>query len=67
MKKPVIKLMRIEKGLPLWKMAQKVNVSESLLSRIENHRVEPRPDVLKRIAKALGTTVSNLEENSLVI
>jgi mannose-6-phosphate isomerase-like protein (cupin superfamily) len=51
---------RMSKGMKLRDVARKANCSESLMSRIENDKVQPSLSVLHRIAVALDLTVGQL-------
>jgi transcriptional regulator with XRE-family HTH domain len=51
---------RMARGLRLREVAAKADCSESLLSKIENDKVEPSLSVLRRIAAALDITVGQL-------
>jgi transcriptional regulator with XRE-family HTH domain len=51
---------RMTRGLRLREVAAKADCSESLLSKIENDKVEPSLSVLHRIAGALNITVGEL-------
>ena len=55
-----IKAQRLEKKLTLEELASRVDLKCSTLSKIENFRVTPSLPALGRIAKSLGTTVSEL-------
>jgi transcriptional regulator with XRE-family HTH domain len=51
---------RMARGLRLREVAAKADCSESLLSKLENDKVEPSLSVLRRIAGALDITVGEL-------
>ena len=53
---------RNHKGMSQRQLSQRCGLAGSYLSRIENRRLEPRPKTLRRIAAALGITVSELFE-----
>ncbi|HHX51555.1 MAG TPA: helix-turn-helix transcriptional regulator [Clostridia bacterium] len=55
-----IKNLRKKHNLTLRELAQKINLSISFLSDIENNRCKPSLDRLRSIAKALETPVSYL-------
>jgi putative transcriptional regulator len=55
-----IKIRRIEKGIKQWELASKIKVSESLLSKIETGRRQPSPRIVRKIALALGVSLSEL-------
>jgi transcriptional regulator with XRE-family HTH domain len=48
------KLARLEKGLRQIDVARAAHIGEGYLSRIETGRVNPRPEVVKRIAQVLN-------------
>ena len=50
------KLARLEKGLRQIDVARAAHVGEGYLSRIETGRVNPKPDVVYRIAQALNVS-----------
>jgi len=52
--------MRRMKKLRLKDVAESINCSESLLSKIENNKVQPSLKVLHRLAAELGTTIGAL-------
>lgn len=63
-----IKRLRKERKLTLRELSEKVDISISFLSDIENGRSNPSLERLKSIAEALDTTVSYLlgeEDNSI--
>ena len=47
------KLARLEKGLRQIDIARAAGIGEGYVSRIETGRVEPGPDLVRRIAQAL--------------
>lgn len=52
---------RVDKGIPLVKLAAKVGIAPQSLQHLENSNVaEPRVRNAQRLAKALGTTVAAL-------
>jgi len=55
-----IKLLRQKKKMTLRELSEKVGISISFLSDIENNRSNPSLERLKEIAKALDTSVSYL-------
>ena len=58
-----LRLLRIEAGLGLRELAQRVGVSSAYLSRVENgHDAPPTPDRLATIARILGLSPSVLLE-----
>jgi len=55
-----IKEVRLMHGLSLKDLAEKSGVSESNISRIENHKQQPRPSTMRKLANALGVPVIDL-------
>lgn len=55
-----IKLERIKKGIKQQDFAQELGISRTTLVRIEKGDVEPRRDLIIKIAKALDSTVQEL-------
>jgi len=55
-----LRVMRRKNKMRLKDVAEAVDCSESLLSKIENNKTEPSLKVLHRIAAALGTTIAEL-------
>ncbi|MGD9126306.1 MAG: cupin domain-containing protein [Planctomycetia bacterium] len=55
-----IKSRRREMKLTLEQVASRTNLTQSVLSKVENFRVTPSLPALGKIAQALGTTVSEL-------
>lgn len=51
-------------GLTLKQLAERAGCSESLLSKIEHEHTQPSLSMLKRIAKALDSSVSQLTDES---
>ncbi len=59
-----IRTLRIEKGLTQTELAEKCNVSKSLISKVESNKASIHLDLLMDIANALEVRVSEiLEEN----
>ena len=56
----VIRMLRIERGLTLERVALDVDTDASNLSRIERGLQHPTEDALKAIALVLGSTVSQM-------
>jgi transcriptional regulator with XRE-family HTH domain len=52
--------MRLQQKLSQKKLSDMAGVPKSTLGEIEDHRMLPRPDVLERIAIALGVTADEL-------
>ena len=55
-----LKEIRTLRGLSLLDLANLSGVTESTISRIENHKQEPRPSSMRKLAKALDVTVAEL-------
>lgn len=51
---------RNQKGINQRQLGERSGIASSYLSRIENRRLEPRPKTLRKIADALGVTVSEI-------
>ncbi len=49
-----LKLLRIERGLTQIKLAQKIGVSQFLISTLERGAVKPTPDMVLRLSRALS-------------
>jgi len=58
-----MKMIRMKKDMKQWDVAQKANISETYLSRIENKRVKPNFVILKRIADVLNISPEELLED----
>jgi transcriptional regulator with XRE-family HTH domain len=54
--------LRNQKGLTQQELGERTGLAASYLSRIENRHLEPRPQTLGKIAKALGVRVSEIFE-----
>lgn len=52
--------LRNEKGMTQQELSDRTGLAASYVSRIENRRLEPRPQTLRKIASALGVTVSEI-------
>jgi transcriptional regulator with XRE-family HTH domain len=52
-----IRLLREEKGLTMRHLAEQAGCSPSLISQLENNKVDPSISTLKRIAKALDVNI----------
>ncbi len=57
-----IRRLRTERGLTLEQVAERANLTKSVLSKVENFRVTPSLPGLARIAEALEVTVAELVE-----
>ena len=51
---------RIERGMSMEDVAEKVGVSKMAISSFEANRAKPQPEVLVALAQCLGTTCENL-------
>lgn len=58
-----VKLIRLQKEIPQYVLAQEVGVSESKMSKIETGRLQPTKQELSKIAKALRVKVSAIERD----
>ncbi|WP_054950731.1 helix-turn-helix domain-containing protein [Numidum massiliense] len=54
-----LKRLRKEKGLTTQQIANKVNVSQSYISRFENNKAIPDVDMLSRVLEVLDTDISS--------
>ncbi|MFT9495872.1 helix-turn-helix domain-containing protein [Anaerosolibacter sp.] len=61
---PRIRERRMEKHLSQTELCEIIGMSKSQLSRIENGKTRPTPEVLWRIAKGIGCNVDELYEVS---
>ena len=52
--------LRNQKGLTQQQLSNLTGLAPSYLSRIENRRLEPRPHTLRKIASALGVSMSDV-------
>ena len=55
-----LKKLRIKKGLTQEQVAEKLNIAERNISKIECGDNFPRPDKLSKLATILGVTVQDL-------
>jgi transcriptional regulator with XRE-family HTH domain len=55
-----LKLIREKKGMTVRTLASKSRMTAAHVSRVENGKADPSLSVLKRLAGALGVTVSEL-------
>ncbi|HHV78469.1 MAG TPA: helix-turn-helix domain-containing protein [Firmicutes bacterium] len=60
-----LRRLRTGQGLTVRGLAERVGVSPSYISQLENKECSPSFSVLKKIAEVLGTTVSTLTEDKL--
>ena len=58
-----IRVMRITQKRTLQEIADSCDLSKSMISKIENNRTVPSVAALVKLAKALGTSISNLLEH----
>lgn len=58
-----IRLMRLNQKRTLQEIADGSELSRSMISKIENNKTIPSVAALVKVAKALGTNISNLLEN----
>lgn len=61
-----ITVLRHAAGMTQWDLAEKVHVSQSLVSLWERNRVPPDADAVKRLAKVLKSTQSFLLNNPVI-
>lgn len=62
-----IKILRMQRGLSITKLAQLSGVSKGYVSSIENHKTNPSAQMIKKVAKALEVPVEkivNLHEDT---
>jgi DNA-binding XRE family transcriptional regulator len=52
--------LRNQNGLTQQELSDRTGLAASYLSRIENRHLEPRPNTLRKIASALGVSLSEL-------
>ena len=62
-----IRLMRINQKRTLQEIADASELSRSMISKIENNKTVPSVAALVKIARALGTNISNLLEHDAVL
>lgn len=55
-----VKRLREKQGLSVRALAAKAGMSYTYVSNVENEKVDPALSTLRRLAKALGTTASDL-------
>ena len=56
-----LKLVRLQRGLRQWDVAQQVGVTESQLSKIETGRIPLSPGLAEKIAYILGVVPEDIE------
>lgn len=54
---------RAEKGITLVELAEQTGISKSALSNYENNKRYPNMEQIELIAKALGTSISDLYDS----
>ena len=59
-----IKVFREEKGLSQKRIAELMSVSQQAVARWESGEVNPRADILPRLARVLGCTIDALFQES---
>lgn len=57
-----VKKLRLEKGLTQAELGEKIFVAQPTVRNYEQGKIEPRPNTLVRLARALDTTVEQLVE-----
>lgn len=62
-----IRTFRLLKGYSQEVMADKLNITQSTYSRIENDEHKLTVDILKQIAEVLGITISDITSNEPII
>ncbi|MBS4535169.1 helix-turn-helix transcriptional regulator [Clostridium sp. D2Q-14] len=55
-----IKHNRLKLGLTQSELAEKINKTSTLITKIETNKANPSIDTLMKIAKALGVTIAEL-------
>lgn len=55
-----LKARRIERGLSMDDVAEKIGVTKTAISSFEANRAKPQPEVLVALAQCLGTTCEEL-------
>ena len=55
-----LKQVRMQKGIQQKELAARVGVDEPTLSKFENYKCLPTPDVMERILDALGCGLSDI-------
>ena len=55
-----VKALRMERGLQQRQLAEKADLTPSLVSQIESGRLTPSLNTLRRLADALGVTIASL-------
>jgi len=60
MKNPRLRKARLREGFTQAKLASRIGYTQAYISKIENGFIKPNPYIRARIAKALGTKVSEI-------
>lgn len=60
---PKIRRQREQRGYGLRKFAKAAQINHGYLSRIERNERSPQPEVMARIAKALGCRVADIQRD----
>lgn len=55
-----VKALRVERGLQQRQLAEKAELTPSMVSQIESGRLTPSLNTLRRLAEALGVTIASL-------
>lgn len=55
-----VKSVRVKKDIKQGVLAEKLNITPQYLRKIEKGEIEPRRDLMLKLAKALDTTVQEL-------
>ena len=62
----VVKKLRMEKGLTLQQLADMTSLTAAYISKIENEKVSPSIQTLKKLADALEASITEFFENDLI-
>lgn len=62
----VVKKLRMEKSLTLQQLADLTSLTAAYISKIENEKVSPSIQTLKRLADALEASITEFFENDLM-
>jgi len=60
MKNIPLRKARLRKGITQAKLAEKIGYTQAYISKIESDFIKPNPYIRARIARALGTKVSEI-------
>lgn len=58
-----IKAIRKEQGISVTELAEKLNMSQGNLSKIENNQIDLKPEIALKIAEALGVSVQAVQSD----